>query len=548
MPNNEWGDFQTPKDLADQIIRTLPPLSWQRVLEPTCGSGNFLLATADHFPGVERIGIEVQETYASGARSTGATILLASIFDLHLGKGLPWRSNGVLLVVGNPPWVTNADLGAFGSINLPQKVNIRKLRGIEALTGASNFDIAEFMWLKLIIELVPSEPVIALLCKTQVARNVLSYCSQYGIAIHDASIRRIDAKRWFGASVDACLFTVTVGGATNYECPVYSSLEADAPEATIGFANGRLVADLDRLKAVAFADGACPLEWRQGVKHDAASVMELTVAHDGTLTNKRGVRVDVESEYVFPLLKATGLYRGISADDRRVIVTQRSLDDDTASLETQAPCLWRYLYQHAAELDARKSSIYRARGRFAMFGVGEYTFAPWKVAVSGLHKLPQFRVLGPLDGRPVLLDDTCYFLAFSSATEAALTAATLQAPAAQALLCSLAFTDSKRPITKRLLQRIDLAALIRNTPSADLIEGAQFDALNGQTPTTEDLERLLTVFEGGRLSFELPAATASWATQTPRAVPRRRTATSGCELSDGGHVLNRTRPMSLGPD
>jgi S-formylglutathione hydrolase FrmB len=52
--------------------------------------------------------------------------------------------------------------------------------------------------------------------------------------------------------------------------------------------------------------------------------------------------------------------------------------------------------------------------------VGPYTFAPWKVAVSGLHRPPDFDVVGPLGGRPVILDDTCYLLPCRSAGEAAL--------------------------------------------------------------------------------------------------------------------------------
>jgi hypothetical protein len=501
LPNNEWGDFQTPAELAGAVIRTLPRRAWSRVLEPTCGEGSFLAAAAQ-FDDAERIGIELQEGYARQAQTTGAQIIQASIFDLNLGRDLQWRSDGPLLVVGNPPWVTSADLGAYGSINLPQKSNVRNLRGIDALTGASNFDIAEFIWLKLIIELSTCEPLIALLCKTQVARNVLSYCFQHHLPVNGAVIRRIDAKRWFAASVDACLFTLAVGGELDWQCPVYPALEADQPETVIGFANGQLVADLAALESAAFADGSCPLEWRQGVKHDAASIMELTAEPEGKLVNKLGGVVDVEQDYVFPLLKATDLHRDRLTTDRRVILTQRALSDDTAALAQRAPRLWCYLLEHAAALDARKSSVYRARGRFAMFGVGDYTFAPWKVAISGLHKTPEFRVVGPVDHIPVVLDDTCYFLPLESRTDALLTAAVLRSPSAQALLRSLTFTDSKRPITKRLLQRVDLTAVIRHT-DVDLLlaDAAAIDGPPGASPSRADLAQLLSRLEDGRLAL-----------------------------------------------
>ena len=73
--------------------------------------------------------------------------------------------------------------------------------------------------------------------------------------------------------------------------PVFAALGATAPATEIGFARGRLVADLPDFQRWSFADGACPLTWRQGLKHDAAAVMELDREHDGEATlvrNKQG--------------------------------------------------------------------------------------------------------------------------------------------------------------------------------------------------------------------------------------------------------------------
>lgn len=47
------------------------------------------------------------------------TIKQANIFDLDLQKDLTWQENGPLLVLGNPPWVTNAELSILESSNLP---------------------------------------------------------------------------------------------------------------------------------------------------------------------------------------------------------------------------------------------------------------------------------------------------------------------------------------------------------------------------------------------------------------------------------------------
>jgi len=115
----------------------------------------------------------------------------------------------------------------------------------------------------------------------------------------------------------------------------------------------------------------------------------------GGYETRGGEVVELEPGWVYPLLKATGVHHGRSTGDRVVIVTQRSLSDDTTRLADDAPMLWRYLQNHAGALDGRKSSIYCGRPQFAMFGIGEYTFAPWKVAVSGLHAAANFQLVPP---------------------------------------------------------------------------------------------------------------------------------------------------------
>jgi len=50
-----------------------------------------------------------------------------------------------ILVIGNPPWVTNSQLGQLQSKNLPTKYNFKRMKGLDAMTGKSNFDISEWM-------------------------------------------------------------------------------------------------------------------------------------------------------------------------------------------------------------------------------------------------------------------------------------------------------------------------------------------------------------------------------------------------------------------
>ena len=468
MPNNELGDFQTPPPLAQQVVRIVGAGTWDRVFEPTCGEGSFLQASMALQPR-EMLGLELQTAYAERARAF-APVVQDDIFDIDIGNDLPWKDpTGSLLVVGNPPWVTNSQLGQLGSMNVPAKQNIRQLRGIDAMTGSSNFDIAEYIWLKLIADLHKQEPTIALLCKTIVARNVLTYAAQHKLPVGDAALYMIDAKEWFGVSVDACLFVVTVQqGAENYTCRWYPSLSSSIEERTIGVVDGRMVSDAVAYEDTRCIDGVSPVVWRQGIKHDASGVMELLF--DGhTLKTKVGVVLNLESTHVYPMLKCTDVFRGRTvADGKRMIVPQRSLQDDLSDLADRAPAVWEYLSLHGPAMDGRKSSIYRNRPRFCIFGVGEYSFAPFKVAVSGLHKEARFRAVGPVGDTPVVFDDTCYFIPAETALQAAGLSALLNSTTCQRAIESLAFWDAKRPITKKLLQRIDLAAVARMTSRTEL--------------------------------------------------------------------------------
>lgn len=469
--SKEFGDFQTPPALVADVLKCLNVSGerWKRVLEPTCGSGNFISALlALPVPPREIQAIEFDLAYFKTAKSiaeqasaTRIIVQQAKVFDLDLQHNLSWSESGDLLVIGNPPWVTNSQLGVLESNNLPIKTNFKGLRGIDALTGFSNFDIAEYIWIKLLRELAFEKPTIALLCKTSVARNVLKFAFDAKLKINNASIRLIDTQKWFKASVSACLFYVEVGADKPcYQADVYSDLYTNEPQSTIGIIGEQLVADVKAYERSASIEGVSSWNWRQGLKHDAASVMELTLTSQKFFQNKFKEIVDIEPDYIYPLLKCSDLFHEKTDYQRGVIVTQKRIGEDTYILQKQAPQLWKYLCSHADIFTQRKSSIYKGKPPFSIFGIGDYSFSDYKVAISGLHKIPKFRVVIPINNRPVMLDDTCYFISCNSLEQAILIACLLNSSVCLEFIMSRAFKDAKRPITKKLLQSINFKALL----------------------------------------------------------------------------------------
>ena len=458
----EFGDFQTPSGLAlavcDVLQRWVAPRS---VVEPTCGKGSFLRAAVAAFPECERfLGFEINPEYAQSARTvTDATIRCVDFFDQDWPSTLGCLPEPVL-VVGNPPWVTNSTIGALGGSNLPAKSNFRRLNGLDAVTGKSNFDISEWILAHLLESLSGREAVLAMLCKTTVARKVLHHAWNGNLQIANAKVFLFNAVEHFGASVDACLLVcVLAPGAASRECAVYPTLDASSPSTVFAYRHGQLVADLDAYDTYGHLSGSSPLRWRSGIKHDCARVIELWPEGDGHFRNGFGEVVRLETDYLYPMLKSSDLAKPVPGPTRYMLVTQHTVGADTSRIAQEAPHTWSYLQSHGHLLDRRASSIYRDRSRFSIFGVGPYSFSPWKVATSGFYKQLAFRCVGPADGKPVVLDDTCYFLPCHTQRDSELLTQLLNSRASKGFFRSRVFWDAKRPITAQLLKGLDLGAL-----------------------------------------------------------------------------------------
>ena len=379
----EFGDFQTPPPLAHRIARLLLRSRFrpQTVLEPTCGQGSLLLAAADAFPrAVHVAGIDVNPNYLRDLDRIVQRRVDRARFQLRCDNILQFAAEATLvgmpepwLVVGNPPWVTSSALGALESTNLPAKSNLDARQGLDAITGQANFDVSEWILRRIVSWLEGHEGTMAMLCKTSVARKILAYVWRQQLPMRSARMYLIDAVQEFAAAVDACLLVCDFHpSGANMDADIYASLESSESSSRIGWRSGKLVADIghfDRWKHLSSAKESERYKWRSGVKHDCAPVLELE-RENGKLCNRLGELVDIEARYVYPLLKSSDLVHDISPKPRRwLLLPQRQLGDDTVKISHRAPRTWQYLLAYADRLDRRRSSIYRHRPRFAVFGV-----------------------------------------------------------------------------------------------------------------------------------------------------------------------------------
>ena len=186
----EFGDFQTPYALARKVCELLRSIGVlpESIVEPTCGKGSFLQAAATTFPDcAATLGFDINPEYVQVANTVaGADVHCEDFFEKDWPGTLAPLPEPIL-ILGNPPWVTNSTVGTLGGTNLPTKSNFRRLKGLDAITGKSNFDISEWMLVHLLELLSGREAVLAMLCKTTVARKVLNHAWRMNLAGREVS-------------------------------------------------------------------------------------------------------------------------------------------------------------------------------------------------------------------------------------------------------------------------------------------------------------------------------------------------------------------------
>jgi hypothetical protein len=93
------------------------------------------------------------------------------------------------------------------------------------------------------------------------------------------------------------------------------------------------------------------------------------------------------------------------------------------------------------------------------------------------------------EDKPIVVDDTCYFIPCESKAEATFFSDLLNSDTAQRFISSLVFSDAKRPITIDVLKRVDLKKLSERV-------GEEAKAIKYlSSPALESCHQRLLVFE-----------------------------------------------------
>ncbi|NHJ84660.1 MAG: SAM-dependent methyltransferase [Asgard group archaeon] len=502
----EFGDIQTPPSLVNKILQILVDVNFQPevILEPTFGLGNFILGSLEFFKKLEAIyGIEIHQEYKwmcglqiirkiidnkiEPSKTRKISLLTDDFFNHKINLNDITQDNNTLLILGNPPWVTISELSSLNSTNIPPKSNIKNYKGIDAITGKSNFDITEYILNSLLTQFHTWHGKLAILCKDIVIKNLIKDLLKTKYKITNIKAYEIDTLKEFNIRCNASLLLVDLGiSPTNLLCEIRSINSPNDIKRIFGWVNNKFVADYTNYNQFRAFDGISEIIWRQGIKHDCSKILELQFDNE-KIRNKQELILDIESDLIYPYMKSSDLQTfNVKKTNRRILITQKRLNQDTNYIKKQFPKTWFYLKKNEDYFSKRKSKVYDNKPLFAIFGVGDYTFLPYKIAISGFYKKPIFTLVEPIGSKSVLFDDTVYYASFSNYKEALFIGTIMNSEISISLLKTLAFVDAKRPYTKEILMRID------NKKIADILTFDQITDIwktNNFTPRVPIAER-----------------------------------------------------------
>jgi len=519
---HDLGEFFTPDWLADKTI-TLAGFNGEMdkiVFDPGCGSGSFLLAAAAKK--LERqapapvvlysiIGCDLNPLSVLSARLNFLVLLSKhfqlplpevelpifhydSVFQTPLGNTAlaSWQkclSNGCDYLIGNPPWISWNCLPPvyrqrLENELLPQYV-LFDFHGQSARLGHGNDDYLSTFTLITVHRYLRQHGVCSFIIKQPLLTNVSGKTFRHFSIRHREEtiplrvVKAVDLRALdpFGIANETAILVLEKNAPTVYPVAYeiwtrpHGQIEIQAEQAQpadeTDLSSSWIIPN-ENWAQTRFMEGLNPYEIRHGLKHDAADILILDIVakDDHHLKVKRrddasAEIYEIESKWVYPFLQPRHLQRwGISGNAYVVLPQRKAGEDNEAELAEHFPRTYAFLKKFQSRLAARRSKVFLRKPFYGLFGLGEYTHAPYKVCWVGLGFRPEFVVVEErrdlfLGRKTVVPDGTIYFMPFSDQAEAHFVCALLNSE----LVCkflSARSGKSKRGLSKKVVEQLEL--------------------------------------------------------------------------------------------
>ena len=555
------GEYYTPRGLAELAVESLsangPEASY---LDPGCGSGVFLSvclerkrrALTDRSPAavVEHATDSVVgfDTNPVAVLTSKLSYLLAlghcldavdqiepPVFctdALALSREGPLSYDGkpfqptVDNLVGNPPWLTwdRLDEGVKHSLRERdvERLGLLPHDGASSRLGHSNDDFSvPFVWICLDRYLDTGGAVSVVLKRdllTGPAGAVLRRLNAGDRSLGVEQIHDFAGLAPFGGQVGADAAVYTLRADTDPPFPVETTVWTEDSHPAFDSLSAMTdtlaqtdtsVAPLDpddqaaawvRTDGNHGAVGECAHEIRHGVKDDAEAVFGIN----------RDQLDRLESDRVFPYLKSRHIVKyGLFGHDLRLVPIEKADDDNETSLREHAPATYEYLDDHRDELADRASSWLDGGPFYNIFGVGEYTWAPYKVVWCRLGFKPHFAVVSTVSNpelgeKTVVPGDHCMFIGLDDERDAHTLCALLNSAVYQRSLREIA-GDGKSSLSKAVVSELELPPL-EAIPEADRLAALSrqaHDVVPNYTDRSKRAYNKLTIDELAPIQAEI---------------------------------------------
>lgn len=167
--------------------------------------------------------------------------------------------------------------------------------------------------------------------------------------------------------------------------------------------------------------GANAVYWFEVLQEHSDDTVTARNIIDGAKRKIESVQVHLENALLYPLLRGRDVSRWSAVPSANILLTQdvkrrHGIDESLMACHYPHAHAW-LLHQRMTLLKRSSKSIKALMKKYAfysMFGVGDYTTAPWKVVWRG-QVAPELvaAVVSKEDGKPIVPDQTVYFASFS---------------------------------------------------------------------------------------------------------------------------------------
>ena len=514
------GESYTPRGIADLAVETLSvdDFAAETVLDPGCGSGVFCAAVIEHRRAsyaaaedapapaqqVETItnsvfGIDLNPIAVRSARlayllalspllddaaidAVEIPVFLTDALGLTRSDSLQYGGTRVAStvdhLVGNPPWLTWSALPdrvrAAWRDGPADRLDLVTHHGADAKLGHANDDISVPFVLACLDRYAPDDAAFVLkrgITKGPAGRRLREQrLNDSPLAVehvHDFTDLRPFGDARAGAAIysfsvdrEPCRPVPVTAWSRGSASPAFTSAERltqTLEREETGFvpvdeedpASSWLRRDAERR-----ALGECSHEIRHGVKDDARDVFEIEPERV----------TDLEPDRVFPYLKSRHVVKfGLFGHDYRLVPVDVANEDNEAWLREACPRTYAYLDDNREALEARSSSWLDNGTFYNVFGLGEYTWAEYKVVWCRLGYKPHFVVVSTVDDerlgkKPVVPGDHCMFIGTDDEREAHVLCALLNSSIYQRTLDDVS-SGGKASLSKSVVSRLELPAI-----------------------------------------------------------------------------------------